>query len=350
METTNEILRIIADEAGVANDELVDESEFRDLGIDNILAKCIISRIREELDLELSPTFFIDNATVADLKINLGKRLPLNCMASNNQPAPPVTERSRPLSLVLQGTKETCSRRIFLLPDGSGSGMAYARLPRIGPDICLIALNSPYLQLGSFTTFRMKDVAEIWADEIQLHQPHGPYLVGGWSAGGYYAFEVAKRLIAKEERVEKLVLIDSPCRLEYEALPISVVQYLSRNNLMGNWGSKSPPGWLIDHFDITISAIQRYMPTEMNGPHNPDVFIIWAKEGIIHDRNTSKIELDMNVKVTRMLIERPKSSGALGWDKLFPSSRLRVAEMPGNHFTLVYPPNVSSFFDNYRDT
>lgn len=64
----------------------------------------------------------------------------------------------------------------------------------------------------------------------------------------YNSFEIAKYLVCRGERVEKLVLIDSPCRLVYEELPMEIVHYLSKNNLMGNWGTKQPPAWIMNHF------------------------------------------------------------------------------------------------------
>ncbi len=144
------------------------------------------------------------------------------------------------------------------------------------------------------------------------------------------------------QRVDKLILIDSPCRLVYEELPMEVVHYLSSNNLMGNWGAKQPPAWMINHFDISIKAISTYTPTPMDMPDLPDVFVIWARDGVLQNgADYRKTGLDFNVKVTRMLMQRPSSDGALGWDGLFPGAKLRAAKMPGNHFTIVYPPYVS---------
>ncbi|PSN67378.1 alpha/beta-hydrolase [Corynespora cassiicola Philippines] len=254
----------------------------------------------------------------------------------------PVPVPTVPLSIVLQGKLHSSRKTLFLLPDGSGSAMAYARLPQIDPTICLIALNSPHLRSTSAGSFTMEKIAAIWAAEIQSRQPHGPYHLGGWSAGGYHAFEVAKILMRKGERVEKIVLIDSPCRLDYGALPLEVVDYLCANNLMGNWGNKGPPEWLVKHFQLSIQAIEKYTPTPMRQPDTPDVFIIWANEGVLRKEQRRPSELDMSVEITRMMIERPETNGPLGWDKLFPGSKLQVARMPGNHFTMMQPPNCSS--------
>jgi len=349
MALVNEILHIVADEAGMEQDELVDECEFWDIGVDDILAKSIISRIHGSYQIALPPTTFVDNPSVADLKIYLNKRVAVPQPQSKHGSGPSSATKTEPLSLVLQGRPDTCQQNLFLLPDGSGSAMAYARLPKLHKNVCLIALNSPYLRAGTAVRFRVEEIAELWTTEIQRRQPHGPYSLGGWSAGGYYAFEVSKSLIRRGGSVESLVLIDSPCRLVYEALPMEVVQYLSSNDLMGNWGRKQPPDWLIDHFCISIRAIEDYMPIAMTGPNIPNVCIIWAEKGLLESDEDPALILDMSVKVTRMLIQRPYVSGAMGWEKLFPRANLQVAKMPGNHFTIVYPPHVESLGLLLRD-
>ena len=339
---TDTIFNIIAKEVGISRDELNGETQFADLGVDDILAKSTVSKIAENIGLRLPDTIFNDYSTVDSLRSHLQVSLnpsveTTNCAKpSSSSPAP-----ANPLSFVLQGKVTSAKTIIFLLPDGSGSETAYLRLPAIDPSVCLIGMNSPLLNAGRETKFSVEGIAAVWAKEIRQRQPEGPYFLGGWSAGGYYSFEVAKYLVRIGERVAKLVLIDSPCRLGYEELPMEVVHYLAKNKLMGNWGSKQPPSWLMNHFSISIRAISEYIPTPMEPPGLPDVFIIWAKDGVLKNADPVGTGLDLNVKVTRMLLRRPEGDGPLGWDRLFPGAKLALAKMPGNHFTIVHPPDVS---------
>lgn len=364
MAVIDQVFDIIAEEVGIDADELTGDTEFADLGVDKFLSKAILSRIHKELKIDLPNTTFDDYPTADDLQARLdsfsksssngvnkpnGTNGTQKANGANGLSTKPPSTSSGPLSFTLQNKPETCAKTLFLLPDGSGSGMAYARLPKIDPSVCLVALNSPYLKAPTDTRFTIEGVAELWAAEIQTKQPHGPYYLGGWSAGGYYSFEVAKHLIRKGEKVEKLVLIDSPCRLVYEALPMEVVRYLSTNNLMGNWGGKTPPDWMVNHFDISIAAIEEYMPTPMQRGEAPGVNIIWAAEGVLGSIDKASTGLDFNVKVTEMLVERPSHDGAMGWDALFPGANVDVAKMPGNHFTIVYPPNVSAFYKETQE-
>lgn len=219
--------------------------------------------------------------------------------------------------------------------------MAYASIPPISPSTCLVAMNSPYLDRPSDYICSIEQMAELWIDEIRQRQPKGPFILGGWSAGGYYAYEVARALVRKGERVEALILLDSPCRPNFEALPMEVVKYLSENGLMGSFGTKGAPAWVVEHFQSTIRAVGEYVPLPMNAENVPDVYIIWAREGVLASSELELTGLDLGVKVSRFLLEGKPDYGTHGWERLFPRGRLRLATISGNHFTLIHRPYVS---------
>jgi acyl transferase domain-containing protein/thioesterase domain-containing protein len=55
-----------------------------------------------------------------------------------------------------------------------------------------------------------EDMARDYLAELRTIQPHGPYLVGGFSGGGITAYEIARQLRAQGEEVALLVLLDTP--------------------------------------------------------------------------------------------------------------------------------------------
>ncbi|KAL4944988.1 hypothetical protein BDV06DRAFT_209856 [Aspergillus oleicola] len=67
------VLNVISEESGVALEELTDESNFADIGIDSLSSMVIGSRLREDLGLDLGSEFslFVDCPTVKSLKIFL---------------------------------------------------------------------------------------------------------------------------------------------------------------------------------------------------------------------------------------------------------------------------------------
>ncbi|KXG47306.1 Acyl transferase/acyl hydrolase/lysophospholipase [Penicillium griseofulvum] len=62
-------LEIISEESGVAMDDLTDDTNFADSGVDSLLSLVIVSRFREELDLDIQhESLFLECPTVADLR------------------------------------------------------------------------------------------------------------------------------------------------------------------------------------------------------------------------------------------------------------------------------------------
>jgi thioesterase domain-containing protein len=264
--------------------------------------------------------------------------------ANPGEAAAPTAKYYDPLSIVMQGHPTKSKRILFLLPDGSGSGMAYVMLPEVHQNLCIICMNSPFLEAPASTEFTVEGIAAIWAEEIRRQQPEGPYLLGGWSAGGYYSFEVAKIFIRDGQKVDKLLLVDSPCRLVYEPLPFEVVQFLSTKNMMGGYGPRKPPEWMIRHFEISLKAVSAYQPIPLETPDPLEVSIIWARDPVLRESECAATGLDFNVKVTRMLLRRPENDYPQGWDKLLPGSQMFIQKAPGNHFTMVFPPHVRRRF------
>ena len=234
------VFDIITDEIGVTKDELYDTDDFSVLRLDDVLSKSITERMKEHLKLDLPSTLFQTNSSATEVRDYLKKQdedrvqdvgLPLPASRSvkpNNRKDRTTKSSAPPLSITLQGHPSTAHKTIFLLPDGSGSAMVYSQFPQIAESVCLVAFNSPFLTVQthnnsngedpiSFKKTSIESLCLIWAEEIQRRQASGPYILGGYSAGGYYAFEVAKHLRRAGQVVEKLVLIDSPCRLEFGA-------------------------------------------------------------------------------------------------------------------------------------
>ncbi|CRG92674.1 hypothetical protein PISL3812_09738 [Talaromyces islandicus] len=365
----SQCLRIIAKETGFSIDDIDDEDEFTtDLGVNPIVARSIIRSFESVLKRDIPSTVFTQCPTIKEFrggyfqscidsitepKDDLAVKKAATAHGGNKKSTTNTTRtRARvPISIVLQGKPTMdCAEKtnIFLLPDGSGSGMAYVEMPLIDPStVCLVALNSPYLNRASEYCCSIEEIAREYVQEIRKRQPHGPYVLGGWSAGGYYSYEVACELIRQGERVKKLILLDSPCRPDFEELPMEVVQYLSKKNLMGNWDRSarhtSVPSWVIEHFRSTLRAVREYVPVPMDAADAPDeVCIIWSREGVMPANQLRRTGLDLRVRVARFLLEgKPDLTSAYGWDRLFPGAHISISSISGNHFTLINKPNVS---------
>jgi thioesterase domain-containing protein len=332
-------VEIIADELGVDPEDIQEQDQFSyDLGVNAPLCNSITTRLQKVIP-GLPPSILEQYPTVGSLHGYVSRsKGPLK---ETDLSAAIPARAQVPLSVVLQGNPAESAETIFLLPDGSGSGMAYARIPPIGNEVCLIGMNSPYLRCPSEYRCSIEDMARHWSHEIRRRRPMGPYVVGGWSAGGYYSYEVAQELMRQGERVSKLILLDSPCRPDFEELPIKVVEYLSAKGLMGNLSGVSAN--VVEHFRSTLcAAVRQYIPTPMAAA--PKTFVIWSADGVMEEDQLESTGLDLGVKVSRFLLAGKPNFGPHGWDRL--CGGLYTATIPGNHFTLISPPNVSDISEN----
>jgi thioesterase domain-containing protein len=64
--------------------------------------------------------------------------------------------------------------------------------------------------------------------EIRAVQPEGPYFLGGFSAGGTIAFEMAQQLYASGQQVALLAIIDNGVRIRSNGLHASSIPELRR--------------------------------------------------------------------------------------------------------------------------
>ena len=356
-ETVEKALEIIGEALSIDPFDFQDDESWKFLGLGDLLASATASDLKSQLSIDIQTEDFNKYPTVGAFKSYLkgdntvtdapSKGIPLpTSLLKDSEPSNPwegVPKPKVPLSVVLQGKPVASSTVIFLFPDGSGAGTSYGTLPSMGSNVCLIGLNSPFLRQAQDFTCSIERMARLWFDEVQKLQPEGqPYTLGGWSAGGYYAFEVAKLLTAAGKKVGRIILIDSPCRLEFEALPEQVVGELTRKGLMGASGEKKAPAWLVQHFTSTVISVDKYMPTPLNKSMVPkNVDFIWVKEGLVKSVAESGLEVDLSVKVTRFLLEPREDLKTVGWEKLLPGAEYTFDYMTGNHFQITQPPHVS---------
>ena len=61
-------------------------------------------------------------------------------------------------------------------------------------------------------------MAQFYLDAIRQVQPHGPYLLAGYSLGGLVTLEMAQRLTAEGEKVALLAMLDSYPDIRYLSL------------------------------------------------------------------------------------------------------------------------------------
>lgn len=372
-----QVLQIISEETGIAVDEFADDTVFADAGIDSLLSLMISSRLRDELDVEISTdaALFTTCSTVRNLRTYLtpeddtktgtalanSSSISLDSLATDGgdgtsknesntsdgsgdenylEIPKPSTQSRRATSIILQGRPWMSSKTLFLFPDGAGSATSYANLPKIHSDMAVIGLNCPYVRHPQEMTCSLDDLMKSYLDEVRRRQPHGPYNFGGWSAGGILAYRATQILTQEGEKVENLVLIDSPVPKGLDKLPQRFYDHCNSIGLFGKampGTSPSAPAHLFAHFDATIEVLHNYYAEPLPHGHLKKVTLIWATECVMDGVKFPKLQPGPDdTEGMKFLTEQRTDFTAAGWENLFPGALIDTKRVEGaHHFSMM---------------
>jgi thioesterase domain-containing protein len=141
-------------------------------------------------------------ALTEDLRAELANRKPeiLTLLRTGQEP------RSSVVPIQPAGSKPA----FFAVPGHNGDVFCYVRLSHhLGADQPFLAFEPPGVDGRRSPLTSVAALAALFVDDLRAWQPEGPYLLGGYCAGGVIAFEMAQQLHAAGERVALLVLFES---------------------------------------------------------------------------------------------------------------------------------------------
>jgi hypothetical protein len=193
-------------------------------------------------------------------------------------------------------------------------------------------------------TCGVEGVSTLYLNEIRRRQPEGPYMIGGWSAGGVFAYEVSSQLVAMGEKVERLVLIDAPCPVSLEPLPARLHIFFDQIGLLGTGKPGGTPGWLLPHFAATIQALSDYVPAPFPVGTAPSTLAIWCTDGVCPNPGDPRPPAAEGEDPAPMkwLLNNRTDFTSNGWNQLIDEEAFQYSVMGGNHFTMMKDPHVSS--------
>ncbi|KAK5113527.1 polyketide synthase [Meristemomyces frigidus] len=361
---------IVAQEMGVDISEVTDSAELAEMGMDSLMSLTILGELREKTGIDLPSTFLTTNPTIRDIEDALGMRPKTKAAAAPKAAATKAAPQSSSLgkqtdmnevsarlaainktdiskfpaatSVLLQGNAKTATKKIFFLPDGSGSATSYVSIPNIGSDTCAYGLNCPFMKDPTSWEANIEVISLVYLAEIKRRQPKGPYIIGGWSAGGVLAYAVAQALLAANEKVEKLLLLDSPCPVNLAPLPQRLHVFFNEIGLLGTGDPARTPKWLLPHFSAAIRQLSDYDPKPSIG--DIPTYAIWCREGVAGnpgDPRPQPAEEEDPAPMTWLLNHRT-DFGSNGWEQLCYLKNMKFGVMGGNHFSMMKAPHADS--------
>ena len=255
----------------------------------------------------------------------------------------PALIKIRPAtSVLLQGRPQACKKTLFLFADGAGSASSYSKLPRVNNNLAIIGLNSPYARFPEEMTCTLDQLLDEYLAELHRRQPIGPYNLGGWSAGGILAYCATQRLIWEGEKVDNLLIIDSPVPQGLDKLP---QRFMTHCLNIGLWegtvmtGKSAPPERLFAHFRATMNILNRLYAEPLlvvEGQTLPRCSILFATESIMTG-DKALPPGDDEVEDMKFLTEKRTDFSPGGWRDLIPGGDIVVDKVIGaHHFSMMW--------------
>ncbi|KAJ4855340.1 acyl transferase domain-containing protein [Trichoderma breve] len=354
-----EVIGEIKKKLGIDPADVEPFTRISDMGLDSILTIEVIGKLRNKTGVELPTSFFNQHPTVADVKKALGHAGQPNA----NEPSEisPLTSISNYFSnvILVQGSATSNKIPLFLIADGGGSATSYMSLSPLFPgNNPVYGSESPFLDNPEDYVYTIEEVSDLYAAAIRRIQPHGPYLLGGWSLGALVAFEVSKRFLSDGEVVQGLFVLDFkfPVSDENRIMPtmetVEMIGMANGVNVLGkgNWAPATYKAKL--HSLQSLRATAKYKMQPMNPGSSPlNTYVAWAGLGLetllgeipagIQEILKAHSDPNANFRADAMLLwlfgERQKHEGPDGWDEET-RGPVYCSSLPCDHFTMVNKP------------
>ncbi len=169
------------------------EDNFFDLGGHSLLAVKLIAKIEQVWQQKLPLATFIAAPTIAQFATILRQQ-----QAS--------TTWSSLVEIESRGSKTP----LFCIHPVGGNVLEYYPLShQLGLEQPIYGIQSQGLDGIQAPLTQIEAMAANYINEIQAVQPDGPYLLVGYSFGGLIAFEIARQLASRGEKVNLLALLDT---------------------------------------------------------------------------------------------------------------------------------------------
>ncbi|MEU9130435.1 amino acid adenylation domain-containing protein [Kitasatospora sp. NPDC048540] len=323
-----------------------------DLGGTSLTVMRLVVRIEQRYRVHLPLAEFIATPTPA----GLAARLRDGGARAVHDPLVPI----RP-----QGTHPP----LFLVHPMGGNVLCYLALARHLPDgRPLHALQAAGADPGTTPLRSVEELAARYLTALRTVQPHGPYTIGGWSFGGFVAFEIARRLRAAGEEVARLLVLDTTALHQGPRAPHgddALLGWFFHELIRpGDGAAPAPgtvpagPGPLEEKFAVMarLAAERGVLPAGSSGAAIRRLFDVYrANWQATLDYRPPREDHDLTLirasePLPAVLADLHRAAGTChqdprnGWSGMT-GGRIHVVPVPGNHLTIMEEPHVAHLAD-----
>ena len=336
-ETQRALAEVWTSVLGVAHIGINDH--FLALGGDSLLLAQLTLRMREAGWPSVSMLTFFERPTIAGLAALIDSE------GKGTESAPDATPKI--LTVQPHGSRTP----IFMI---RGFTIFRDLSRRLGLDQPIYALLDPEI-MNMKPPYDLVEIARLHVRTILNVRAHGPYAIGGFSAGGPLAYEVAQQLTAAGHQVPLLVLFDSSCPVQPQTSWLSrmIANVRIHTRELHSMGIAEYPAYLKPLLGRRVRAFKRHMQSGGRGvgsadleplpDDDPSTAFLFASRAYRPQPYCGRTVL---FKRTRWLSNRFALPDC-GWGAFIPD-HLEVCEIAGDHFSMFVEPDVAIMADKLR--
>lgn len=342
---------------------------FFDLGGNSLLTVHLMKQIYKHFERELPLSSLFLNPTIESLATALSTK-------ADSLPWSPLV----PIQPAGSSPAFFCVHPIF------GVVFPYYELAQnLGKNQPFYGLQPIGLDGKSSPLTRIEDMATHYIEALRTVQPKGPYFLGGWSFGGWVAFEMAQQLQNSGEEVALLAVLDTlapipgnipslgsgfkfmlttvaryiwPFFLDYFYLIIAIAKnrinsltsgLTNFNKIVQNsvWESltRTLQTNLFSHFILKEDATVNIIPEESKLrllselAIRPMLRVFYANSQAVLNYVPQAYPKRINLFRTKVESSIAKEDPSLGWDQLTVGGT-EIHHIPGNHLTMLRKPHI----------
>ncbi|MCU1501643.1 MAG: polyketide/non-ribosomal peptide synthetase [Ilumatobacteraceae bacterium] len=197
------------------------------------------------------------------------------------------------------------------------------------------------------------EMAAAYLEEVRVVQPHGPYMLGGYSGGGLIAYEMAQELTAAGEQVALVLLLDTfP-----PVIPQRDVTMRMRLSRVRDEGFKYLKNIVVRRVELRqhnrdmarirhVVSRGEVVPSELRELYVETAFLDAVKQYELRPWKGRVVLL----RAEELNFVFRTIGPSYGWDKVVIGDGFELIQVPGDHDSLVLEPNASTLVRRLRDT
>ncbi len=320
------------------------KDNFFRMGGDSLLGIRLLAKIKCYFGKDISFLVLLENPTIADLAIKIGE----NTVFLEHETWSPL------VAMQVKGTYPP----LFCVHPAGGTVFCYLDLAtqlemKQQP---LYGLQAQGLEENQILLETNEQMAASYLQAIRKVQLQGPYFLLGWSAGGMIAYELAQQFYRMGEKVAFLGILDTyadftknsraNCLELNDDMALLARLYIKENpygqlpdNLVETLKKLKPMAQL--SYIVKQAKILGKLPLDISDKQAERLVKAFKNDCVANRRYfpkpyPGKITVFRPIEPLTMEVDK---SNDLDW-RLLSKQEVKVYETPGNHFNMIFYPNI----------